>query len=148
VQEDNLILSQSLSLESSDNNILKLMNKKINLNEFTKSCKKIEENGLNTNVFVIVGYPGENKQTHKRTYDYLKKLKEKKYITKISPCHFQPYPNLLATKQLLERNGKIIPKENEFSKWIMRKKPLVEYPHLKEKELEEMLNVFIKLDEK
>lgn len=63
-----------LSIESGDPDILKAMNKKLNLAKVEEVVRTCGEFGINTSGIFMVGYPGETKESFERTASYIRKL--------------------------------------------------------------------------
>jgi len=65
-----------IPLQSGDNHILSLMNRKYNTGQFEKIVKQIKENIPNIAITtdVIVGFPGEDDISFERTYQFIKRL--------------------------------------------------------------------------
>lgn len=57
-------------LESGDNDILKLMNKKTTTNEAEKTIEQFAQSNIRTAGFFIVGYPGETYDTIEKTFEW------------------------------------------------------------------------------
>ena len=66
--------SLSLAIESGNTEVLKLMNKKVDLEKAKRLVKYARSVGLKTKAFFILGYPGETKETMKQTVDYAHNL--------------------------------------------------------------------------
>lgn len=62
--------SITIAIESGDKNILKLMNKLVDLDKAKSIIKSSRKLGLKTKGFFILGYPGETKAQMKKTIDY------------------------------------------------------------------------------
>ncbi len=58
------------SLENVDSEILKMMNKKVNPNDFSKQCRILAKAGLVTWTSLVFGYPIETRETIRRTIDF------------------------------------------------------------------------------
>ncbi len=66
----------NLAVESGDADMLKRMNKRLNLDkvlEIARICKRL---GIKTNAFFMIGYPGETEESFKKTLNFVKKLKD------------------------------------------------------------------------
>ncbi len=59
----------SFSLESGNQEILDMMNKKIEVNYFTEQSKLLNEVGITTTTSVVFGYPLETPETIQQTFD-------------------------------------------------------------------------------
>ncbi len=62
-------VATGFSLESGDEEILTLMNKKIKAEYFTEQIRVLREAGIACNTSVVFGYPIETKETIKKTFD-------------------------------------------------------------------------------
>lgn len=58
------------SLESADEDILKLMNKHLSLEQFSKQKRVLDMVGIATVTSIIIGYPDETEDTLKKTFDF------------------------------------------------------------------------------
>ncbi len=77
-----------LALQSGSNKMLKLMNRKYNIDKFISLCQKLKENipNLNLSTDIIVGFPNETKADFQKTINVFKKLEfDMAYINKYSP---------------------------------------------------------------
>jgi len=62
--------SISIAIESGDKDVLKLMNKPVDLEKAKNLIKTIRDIGLKSKGFFILGYPGETKEQMNRTIDF------------------------------------------------------------------------------
>jgi anaerobic magnesium-protoporphyrin IX monomethyl ester cyclase len=129
-----------LGLESGSKKVLDINTKNIKLDEFEKTCSWLKKY-IDISAFLIIGLPGENKETLNETYFYVSNLVNKGYISNLFVSYFQPYPKTKATKIMHNYGGKIISKN--YDDWIYRNIPLVEYPDLSK---EYMIQIFNKLN--
>lgn len=67
--------SLAFSLESGSQKTLKLMNKKLNLNRLLHNVEVASEEGLFTSTSIIVGYPGEDEQDIRQSFEVAAKSK-------------------------------------------------------------------------
>ncbi len=76
-QTDKLCNHFHLSLQSASNNVLKKMNRKYTVEEYTKIVGKLREtfNDVILTTDIIVGFPGETEEDFNTTYENLKELK-------------------------------------------------------------------------
>ncbi|MFH1063141.1 MAG: radical SAM protein [Candidatus Omnitrophota bacterium] len=65
----------NLAVESGDPEMLKTMNKKLNLDKVLDIARICKSLGIKTNAFFMLGYPGETEQSFRETLDFVKKLK-------------------------------------------------------------------------
>lgn len=135
-----------IGLESGSRKILESINKKIDLEDFPKSCRLIKESCLRVNVFIIVGLPGESEETFRETYAYLENLINEGLISNILVSYFQPYQATDSFQKMQEYGGRIV--EADKQKWILRGGPLVEYPNLSSKRQLEMFKDISVLNER
>jgi radical SAM superfamily enzyme YgiQ (UPF0313 family) len=61
--------STGFALESGNKEILEMMNKKINVDDFYKTVYVLKKVGIITQTSIVFGYPQENKETIKETFD-------------------------------------------------------------------------------
>ena len=66
--------SVGFSLESGNEEILKMMNKKIHVNEFSDTVFILRKAGIICNTSVVFGYPIETKETIRQTFDQCLKV--------------------------------------------------------------------------
>jgi len=98
-----------LPVESGDPKILKLMNKigwQDHLQKTLKVIKNCKEVGIGTSAFIIVAYPGEDKKSFQKTFDFCKKMVDAG-IDSITPLVATPYPNT-ELYNLCEKNGWLV----------------------------------------
>lgn len=134
-------------LESTSEYLLNNIDKHINFNDFNKSLKMVKHTGINTNVFVIIGLPGETKDTLQQTYYYVKKNIESGLIMNVFVSYFLPFSDLKATNDLKKWGG-VINRNICKSQWHFRTKPIVEYPGLSYQDQIYMYENFMALNKK
>ena len=76
--------------ESGDDGILKLMNKQTTVSKNINAIKLLYSMGYTPNTSIVIGYPGESKDTLKRTCDYIETIRPLTSIVDIYPVI--PYP--------------------------------------------------------
>ena len=120
-----------LSLQSGCNETLKRMNRKYTIEQIEDSIKLLRKNfedvALTTDI--IVGFPGENEEEFKITYDFLEKIKlTKMHVFKYSPregTRAEAMPNQIDGNIKEQRSQKLIElsnkNEEEFLKEQMGK---------------------------
>jgi len=69
-------LALSFGVESGDPEILKRMGKKIDLSKVLEVIKICKELDIRTNIFLMIGYPGENQDSFNKTILLVKELKK------------------------------------------------------------------------
>lgn len=62
-------LGMQYSLESADKDILKMMNKNISIEQFSKQTQLFQKAGIATWTSLVLGYPQETPETLKKTFD-------------------------------------------------------------------------------
>lgn len=77
-------------LESGSPKLLSAMNKKLDLNSFEKTLALTKQFGINNKVFLMHGFPGENKETTQQTIKFLNKNRQ--YIDRAVLYQFTPLP--------------------------------------------------------
>lgn len=77
-------------LESGSPKLLSAMNKKLDLNSFEKTLALTKKFGINNKVFLMHGFPGENKETTQQTIEFLNKNRQ--YIDRAVLYQFTPLP--------------------------------------------------------
>lgn len=78
-----------MGVESGNNEILKTINKKINLENAIKVCNWCHEIGLRIKTFLMIGLPGESKETINDTISFLKRARPDDFDYTI----YTPFPN-------------------------------------------------------
>ncbi|MFH1510044.1 MAG: radical SAM protein [Candidatus Woesearchaeota archaeon] len=135
-----------LGLESGSPKVLATLNKNIDLDRFVETCKIVRPHEIRLNVYMIVGLPGETKETYQETYDFLTRMMDEKLIDTVFPCYFQPYRGTKAREDIKKHGGRILADEKDYFRWLMRDEPLVEYEGLKREELKEMMEKMLYLN--
>jgi len=92
--------SIALALEHGDPEILRMMNKKLDLDIAYRTIAWCVKHGISSiMVFIIVGYPGETRKHFERGWEYVKRIQSLSMNIRILPNIAQPYPGT----KLLER---------------------------------------------
>lgn len=100
----------NIGVESADPRILKEMNKQITLDQVKKAVRILKKTGIPPSVNFIIGMPGEDEESVRKTVDFIKKLD-----VRFSAFFFvTPFPGTALYNNLL-REGKIRDEE-EFIK--------------------------------
>ncbi|PLX17670.1 MAG: hypothetical protein C0601_06475 [Candidatus Muiribacterium halophilum] len=81
-------VSVSLGIESADEKVLSILKKDIDLKKAEKAVRLCNENGIRTNLFFIVGCPGEDESSIEKNIDFIKKVSPD-WIT-VYGLHFFP----------------------------------------------------------
>jgi magnesium-protoporphyrin IX monomethyl ester (oxidative) cyclase len=88
--KDSGCVQLNLALESGNNKVLEAMNKKVDLDralEIVTLCNRYKVNSV---AFLMIGYPGETKESFQETLAYLKKLRSKG-LRKVAPFVVSAY---------------------------------------------------------
>lgn len=91
-----------LAVESGDPDMLKLMNKKLDLGKVEKTVRLLAEHQINTNAFFIIGYPGETEKRFLNSLAFAKKL-QKLGLNSISVLVATPYPGTVLFSECKEK---------------------------------------------
>ncbi len=118
----------AIGLESVDQTVLRNIRKKVSLDQIKEAVFLTRKHGMDTVVFCVVGFPGETKESIKKTISFLKTL-ETDFITlgiavPIPGTDFFRY---------VEENGFLHSKD--WSLYDPMKKPVFSYPWLSTDEI-------------
>jgi anaerobic magnesium-protoporphyrin IX monomethyl ester cyclase len=121
-------------VESACQQILDGVNKKTSIELNERAVKMAKEAGLFVAISVIIGYPGETRETLKQTLDFVRKVKpDDAYL-----CVATPYPGT-ELRKLVERNGwKLSSDFNHYDTMT----PVFENPNLPSEEILESRRKF------
>lgn len=87
-------------VESGCQRIRDALKKKVSTEQIEKAIKWAKEAGIFVTASIIIGYPGETKETLKQTLEFVRKVEpDDVYL-----CHATPYPGT-ELRALVERNG-------------------------------------------
>jgi len=75
-------------VESVEQKVLEIINKKLNLNEAKNYLKMLREEGIDTKLLLMMGLPGESDNIAKETLDFIKEVKPSSVLLSF----FQPLP--------------------------------------------------------
>jgi radical SAM superfamily enzyme YgiQ (UPF0313 family) len=62
-----------IGVESADNRVLKKMRKSYTAEMSQKTIRNAKKAGIETEIFIIIGFPGEDQSAFKKTFDFIKK---------------------------------------------------------------------------
>ena len=93
----------NLAIESGNENVLNHMNKKLSLDKITEVVRYCSEEKIRTVGFMLIGYPGETKESFRETLTFFKKLLEIG-LNDIAPFIVNPYPGTKLYKSCLSNN--------------------------------------------
>jgi radical SAM superfamily enzyme YgiQ (UPF0313 family) len=112
----------SFGAESGCQKILDSINKRTTVEQNEKAIKMAKEVGISVAMSVIIGYPGETKESLKQTYDFIRRT-EPDYVYL---CLATPYPGTHLSSYLEELGWKV---SKDWSKYDMQV-PVFENPLL------------------
>ncbi len=111
-----------------------VLKKGVTNEQIKNAIKWTKEAGIFVTVSVILGYPGETKETLQETLDFARKIEP----DDVWLCHATPYPGT-HLRELVEKNGW---KMSEDWKLYNTMNPIFEDPALPAKEIAEMRKAF------
>ena len=121
-------------VESGCQRIRDSLKKKVTTEQCENAIKWAKEAGIFVTVSVILGYPGETKETLQETLDFVRKVEP----DDVWLCHATPYPGT-ELRALVESNGW---KMSEDWKLYNTMNPIFEDPNLPAKEIAQMRKNF------
>lgn len=117
-----------MGMESSDPGVLKNIRKGITAEEIRKAVSMVKKAGMATVVFGVIGFPGETRESIRRTIDFMKTL-DTTYIT-LGIAVPAPGTDFF---RYVERNGYLLTRD--WSQYDPLKKPVFSYPWLSADEI-------------
>ena len=125
--------------ESCSDKILERNRKPFRFKEIQILCKKLKRNNIPLRrAYIIVGLPGEDRNTFEETYKGIESLLSKNLLFDIIPRIFVPYPGLEPYKFPNRFNiQKIDTQWEKYARWYFP--PPFSYSHLSNLELFEFL---------
>ena len=111
--------SITLALEHGDREMLRIMNKKLNLDAAYKVLELLVKHEIpQIGVFVLVGYPGETEARFRTSLRYLKKLRALGKNVEVCVNIAQPYPGTRLTARCREEG---IIKDKDLGNFLVKK---------------------------
>lgn len=109
------VTEMSMGVETGSKDMMKLIRKGCNPNQYEQVYKWMSERGLQTRASFIVGLPHETHETVRQSIDFAKKLD----LMRCSVNILTPYPGTHTYKQALEHDGvHLVCKDwREFKRW-------------------------------
>lgn len=104
----------SIGLESGSQEILNIVNKRLNLKNVTKIVKECKNNDIKVHPYIIVGLPSETHETIKITIEFLRAIEP----DSVGVGVFVPYPGTYIYDHKEEFDIQI--KEVDYKKWHFR----------------------------
>ena len=121
-------------VESGCQRIRDTLKKRVSTDQCESAIKWAKEEGIFVTVSVILGYPGETKETMQETLDFVRRVEP----DDVWLCHATPYPGT-ELRTLVERNGW---KMNGDWKLYNTMNPIFEDPQLPAEEIAKMRKAF------
>ena len=121
-------------VESGCQRIRDTLKKRVSTDQCESAIKWAKEEGIFVTVSVILGYPGETKETMQQTLDFVRRVEP----DDVWLCHATPYPGT-ELRALVERNGW---KMNVDWKLYNTMNPIFEDPQLPSEEIAKMRRTF------
>ena len=109
----------ALALEHGDPEMLKLMNKRLDLEKAFSIIKQVVENNVAIKLFVITGYPGERDRNFKKGLEFLKRIKELDGDIFLAVSMAQVYPGTRLYQRCV-KEGRI--KDKAFANYLINGK--------------------------
>lgn len=72
-----------LGIESGDQNILNLMNKRVTIAQYENTIRRLKANGIIMEASIIIGFPGETKESVMRTYEFIERNSPSLYFLEL-----------------------------------------------------------------
>jgi radical SAM superfamily enzyme YgiQ (UPF0313 family) len=114
-------------IESGSQEILDAVNKKTSIQQNENAIKLAKDEGLFVTISLIIGYPGETRDTLRQTFNFVRKVKpDNVYL-----CVATPYPGT-ELRNLVEKNGWKMSDDWSLYDTVT---PVFENPDLSSKEL-------------
>jgi anaerobic magnesium-protoporphyrin IX monomethyl ester cyclase len=127
--------SIGFGLETGSSKLLKSIHKSITREDVIETFEMLKEIDINISTYLMVGFPGENKETVGETIELIKKLQKIKYFDFAGVARLWVYPNTEVYEELCDA-GKI-----DDSYWLTEKDvPFFTLEH-SEEELEAMVTI-------
>ena len=124
LKDDDLIFFRShglktlnLGLESGSNKVMRLMRKGFDRQSASEALKRIHSSGINTQLNMIVGFPGENEEDFQETLDFLDE--HYPYIsgfTSVNTCIMLPGSDIYEQREAF---GASLPSDKDPTKWTI-----------------------------
>jgi anaerobic magnesium-protoporphyrin IX monomethyl ester cyclase len=123
-----------LGVESGCQRMRDLLNKRVTNVQIENAVKWSKEAGIFVTVSVILGYPGETKESLQETLDYIRRIEP----DDVWLCHATPYPGT-CLRELVQKNGWKMSEEWELYNTM---NPIFEDPKLPASEIAAMRRKF------
>jgi len=144
--EDSGCSTIHVGLESASDKMLKLMNKRIHLDDMIRAAEYSRKTDIFLFMALLFQLPGEKIEDLKKTYDFVEKLKNLNPNIRVQISSFIPLPNLPLTR-LAVKQGFVPPKDMKgWSEGLLIKKNKFEKkPWMDDKFSKEYAKVFSEL---
>lgn len=145
-------LSISLALEHGDKEVLKSMNKKLDLSKVLEIVELLNKFKISSTIFILFGYPGETRKRFENAISFYVKLK--KIAPKIDFAFFvtQPYPGTKLFDRCIKEGyfkADVFSNIHTIPRFSTDNAYLIKTPEFDEKELKRRKDILMKtLDSK
>lgn len=137
----------NIALEHGDEDVLKLIKKRLNLDKVLEITELLEKYKIGSHIFTIYGYPGESKERFNNALEYYKKLKNVASNTTFKFFIAQPYPNTRLFKRCVKEgylDANIFSDINKINKFSTANKVWIETPDFDANEIEKRKKILRK----
>lgn len=117
-----------IGLESANLEILKNIRKGVTPDQIARTCAMIKKEGMKVVLFLLLGLPGETKETMRETINFAKSI-DVDYVTLGIA---QPYPGTPFWNYLVEND---FLKTKDWNRYDPMKPPVYDYPNLSSEEI-------------
>jgi radical SAM superfamily enzyme YgiQ (UPF0313 family) len=113
-----------LGIESGSPRVLKLMGKKVNVEQIKEAIASLAFAGIQTTTLWIVGFPGETEEDFLQTLTLIEELKDDIYEAECRPFYYYPSGQVGSDQWERERNRMLLyPEETQkllpFQTWLL-----------------------------
>lgn len=120
-----------LGVESGSERVLKLMNKKINVNQIKDALYSLATAGIKTTTYWVIGYPLETEEDFQETLNLIKELKDYIWEAECNPFGFYPSGQVNSNQWL--KSSKRLYDEKYRKQFIVEPWDIISNPNHEEK---------------
>lgn len=106
-----------IGAESGDEEVLSLIDKKINVSDNYKAAEKLARHKIVTDFFVVVGFPGDPEKDLKETLKMISDIKALYPDHQFTPLIFTPYPGIPLMKTSIKHGLKVPDRLEGWVNW-------------------------------
>lgn len=126
----------AVGIESGNQETLDFINKKITVNRIIETANILNDNGINWNAYLMIGFPCETEEMIMDTYNLIDKINP----TRITMSIFTPYPGTRLYDYCLQ-NG-LIGKDYQYEKYSHQSKYNHFAPNIKPDRFDKLVKMF------